>query len=111
MNKSNNNYANQELSIEEIRKYAEQYEGVNMWELTGIDENEFPFLIWNSEKDFVVMYWTKHSGMMANADDDPVRNYAFAIWLKENAHPIFESIVEAEKYADTHGWRRKQPNA
>ncbi|MFM2479530.1 hypothetical protein [Celerinatantimonas sp. MCCC 1A17872] len=97
-------YAHKELSIKEIKKLARQYNGVNMWKLMGVDENEFPFLIWKSEDDFSVMFWTKHSGMKANLDEDPVSDYAFAIWLKENAHPVFTSVLEAEQYAKDHEW-------
>ena len=107
MNTSYKSYAHQDLPITKVKKYAEQFQGVNMWELIGVDEDEFPFLIWNSESDFTVMYWTKHSGMMANVDEDPVRNYAFALWLEENAHPVFNSINEANQYAEEHDWPRK----
>ena len=106
MNHSYKSYAHLDLPIEGIKEYAEQYDGANMWEVTGKDENSFPFLIWNSEDDFLVMYWKKHAGMMANADDDPVRNYAFAIWLRENAHPVFSSLDEANRYAEEHEWPR-----
>ena len=82
-----------------------------MWELTGIDEDEFPFLIWDSDIDYAVMYWTKYHGMMANLDEDPVRDYAFAIWLKDNAHPVFKSVEEAIQYAKTHEWPYEQQNA
>ena len=111
MSKLFKSYAHQDLPMKKIKKYAEQYEGVNLWELTGIDENEFPFLIWKSDNDFSVMYWTKHSGMMANLEEDPVLDYAFALWLKENAHPVFKSIEEAEQYAEEHDWPRVQQNA
>lgn len=106
MNQPYKSYAHLDLPIGEIKKYAEQYEGVNMWEVTGNDENSSPFLIWNSEEDFLVMFWTKHTGLMAKADDDPVRNYAFAIWLKENGFPVFSSFEEANRYVDEHEWPR-----
>ena len=104
-------YAYQDLPIEKIKKYAEQYRGIDMWALHGIDEDSFPFLIWQSEDDYQVMFWSKYDGMMAHLDEDPVRDYAFAVWLKENALPVFETFGEAERYAKEHGWPRKQRDA
>jgi hypothetical protein len=45
---------------------------------------------------------------MAYLDEDPVRNYAFAVWLKESAHPIFKTLAEAEKFAEEREWPRKK---
>ncbi|ABC28315.1 hypothetical protein HCH_01455 [Hahella chejuensis KCTC 2396] len=97
-------YAHQDLSLKSIKKLAKQYDGVNVWDLMGIDEDEFPFLIWESEESYSVIYWTKHSGMMTSLDGCPVLNYAFALWLKGNAHPVFSNIEDAEKYAEEHNW-------
>jgi len=62
-----------------------------MWALQGVDEDSFPFLIWKSDDDYQVMFWSKYHGMMAHLDEDPVRDYAFAVWLKE-AH--FSSLFD-----------------
>ena len=99
--------ASQALNIEQIKKYAHQYQGVDMAMLIGMDEDNFPFLIWESENDFLVMFWNSWNGMMAMMDDDPVRNYAAAKWLKENDYPVFTSILEVEEYAVDHNWPRK----
>ena len=106
MNKNYKNYDSERLPIEDIKKFAKQYEEVDVWELIGEDENEFPFLIWNSEIDFNVMYWSKREGIIPFTYKDPVLNYAFAIWLKENAHPVFKSLEDAEKYAMDRDWPR-----
>jgi len=100
-------YAHQNLPIEEIKKLAKQYHNIDMWALHGMDEDYFPFLIWKSEDDYQIMFWSKYNGMMAHLDEDPVRDYAFALWLKENAHPVFETLGDAEKYAKEHSWPRK----
>ena len=78
-----------------------------MWALHGMDEDYFPFLIWESEDDYQIMFWSKYDGMMAHLDEEPVRDYAFALWLKENGHPVFETLGDAEKYAKEHSWPRK----
>lgn len=111
MNKNFQSYAHQDLSLEEIKLYAKQYDDVDMWKLYGMDEDNFPFLIWESEDDYSVMFWSKYSGMMACANDDEVFDYAFASWLKENAHPVFSSFTDAQAYAEEHKWPRKEQNA
>ena len=100
-------YAHQDLTIEEIRKLVKQYIDIDMWALHGMDEDFFPFLIRESEDNYQIMFWSKYDGMMAHLDEDPVRDYAFALWLKENAHPVFETLGDAEKYAKEHSWPRK----
>ena len=100
-------YAHKDLTIEEIRNLAKQYIDIDMWALHGMDEDYFPFLIWESEDNYQIMFWSKYDGMMAHLDEDPVRDYAFALWLKENAHPVFETLGDAEKYAKEHSWPRK----
>jgi len=104
-------YAHQELPLSKIKILAKQYNGVDMWELMGKDEDDFPFLIWISDDDYQVMFWSKYNGMMAGLDEDPVRDYAFAHWLKNNAHPVFGSLEKANKYAEDHQWPRKERNA
>ena len=89
-----------------VAKAIKQYADVDMWELTGKSETAFPFLIWQSESDFSIMYWTRHSGMIPRVDNDPVRNYAFAIWLKDNVHPVFANLAEAMHYALECEWPR-----
>ena len=101
-------YAHQDLPVKEIKKLAIQYQDTDMWALHGMDEDYFPFLIWTDEDDYQIMFWSKYDGMMAYLDEDPVRNYAFAVWLKESAHPIFKTLAEAEKFAEEREWPRKK---
>lgn len=63
-------------------------------------------MIWNSETDFKVMFWSKKEGIIPFSHNDPVLTYAFAVWLRENVHPVFKSIQEAEKYAIDRDWPR-----
>ncbi|PTQ88937.1 hypothetical protein [Agitococcus lubricus] len=99
-------YKHQQLSSEQIVAYAQQYQDEDMWQLTGQDENYFPFLIGQSLTDFRIVYWSKRHGIMDYADDDPVRYYAFAYWLAENMHPVFASQAEAEQHALAREWPR-----
>lgn len=94
------------MSESAIRNAAQAYADVDMWEFTGKSETEFPFLIWQNESDFTIMYWTRHSGMMPRVDNDSVRNYAFAMWLKDNVHPVFANLAEAMQYALEREWPR-----
>ena len=107
-------YAFQDLSRKEVKKYAAQYEGVDMAALLGADEDNFPFLIRDdpSGRDddpgaFHVMVWNAYNGMMAHLDEDLVRHYATVLYLREHAYPIFASFREAEKWAADHEWPRK----
>ena len=42
-------YAHQDLSREEIINYSRQYNGINMAELIGADEAQFPFVVQEGE--------------------------------------------------------------
>ena len=53
-----------------------------------------------------IVYWSKRQGIITHHDDDPVRYYAFADWLNNNAHPVFATLVEAENYAADREWPR-----
>ena len=107
-------YAFQDLPRKKIKKYAAQYEGVNMAALIGADEDNFPFLIrdGSSSRDddpgaFSVMVWNAYNGMMERSDEDSVRHYATVLYLRDHAYPVFASIREAEKWAADHEWPRK----
>jgi len=103
-------YAHQDLPLKKIKKYAAQYVGVNMAELIGADEDNFPFVIRNSDTDYSVMFSNKYKGMMVHLDDDSVRAYATVQYLiVEHAYPSFDSIADAEAYAVAHHWPRKPP--
>ncbi len=107
-------YAFQDLPRKEIKKYAAQYEGVDMAALIGADEDNFPFLIRNDPNSrddepsaFHVMVWNAYNGMMACLDEDSVRHYATVLYLREHAYPNFANFREAEKWAAEHDWPRK----
>ena len=59
-------YAFQELSRKQIKKYARQYDGVDMTVLLGAGEDNFPFLIRVDGESFLVMIWNSYSGIMAH---------------------------------------------
>ena len=107
-------YAFQDLPRKKIKKYAAQYEGVDMAALIGADEDNFPFLIRNdpdsSDDDpgaFHVMVWNAYNGMMERLDEDSVRHYATVLYLREHAYPTFANFREAEKWSVQHDWPRK----
>jgi hypothetical protein len=107
-------YAFQDLLRKKIKKYAVQYEGVDMAALIWADEDNFPFLIRqdpNARDDepyaFQVMVWNAYNGMMAHLDEDSVRHFATVLYLREHAYPVFASFREAEKWAVEHEWPRK----
>jgi hypothetical protein len=100
-------YAFRDLPRKKIVKYAAQYEGVNMARLMGANEENFPFLIQDGDDHYLVMVWNVYNGMMEHLDEDPVRDYATANYLRENAYPVFTSLQEAEKWAREHDWPRK----
>lgn len=100
-------YAFQNLSEEEIEKYAKQYEGIDMAKHIGADEDNFPFVIENEDMK-MTMFWNKYSGMLAHLDEDSVSAYATVKYLKETAYPVLKSIKEAEKYAKDQEWPKKE---
>jgi hypothetical protein len=100
-------YAFRDLTRKKVVKYAAQYEGVDMAELMGADEENFPFLIRRGEDQYMVMFWNVYNGMMVSLDEDSVRQYAMVKYLRENAYPIFNSPEEAERYARERDWPRK----
>ena len=52
-------YSNQLLSPEQISHYAHQYVDVDMWQLTGQDEDYFPFVIGDDLTNYRIVYWSK----------------------------------------------------
>lgn len=99
-------YHHQNLSIQQIVDYAQQYTDVDMWQLIGQDENNFPFLIGTNQANYRIVYWSKQQGIINYDDADPVRYYAFAEWLDNNAHPVFATLAEAERHALEREWPR-----
>ncbi|MBT5904114.1 MAG: hypothetical protein HOH58_18605 [Opitutaceae bacterium] len=97
-------YAYTELSAKEIREYAIQYDGVDMAKLMGANENRFPFLIQDNEEAHLIVWWIKDGGIKMLHDEDRVRSFATAMYLKENAYPVFKDIKEAENWAKKHDW-------
>jgi hypothetical protein len=107
-------YAFQDLPRKKIKKYAAQYEGVDMALLIGADDDNLPFLIRldpncrDDEPDaFQVMVWNAYNGIMVHLDEDPVRHYAAVLFLRSHSYPVFANFREAEKWAADHGWPRK----
>lgn len=104
-------YAFRDLPRKKVVKYAAQYEGVDMAHLMGADEENFPFLIREGEDNYSVMVWNVYNGMTVHLDEDPVRDYATAKYLREHAYPTFASPEKAAKWAQEHDWPRKpRPN-
>lgn len=99
-------YAHQDLSRKKIIKYAAQYDGVDMAELLGADEDRFPFVVDDGAAS--VCFWNPYSGIMMELDEDPVRAYAAQQYLRENAYPVFDSFEAAEKHSIEREWPRKK---
>jgi hypothetical protein len=99
-------YAFQDLDRKSIKKYAKQYDGVDMSKFIGANENNFPFLIRTGD-DFDLLFWNPYHGMMTQIDEDSVRAYAIKQYILQNAYPVFDSFADAEAYAVAHNWPRK----
>ncbi|GEM_PF-1761430 len=97
-------YAFQDLSMKQIKKFAKQYEGVNMAKLMGANEDMCPFVIEEVKDNCMTMWWNKNGGMMTLLDEDEVRAYATAVYLKKNAYPVFKNLKEAQDYAAARDW-------
>jgi hypothetical protein len=99
-------YINQHLDIEQISHYANQYMNVDMWQLTGQDENYFPFIIGDDLTHYRIVYWSKKHGIIKYCDADSVRYHAFLLWLLDNMHPVFANQQQAEDFAKAREWPR-----
>lgn len=104
-------YAFQDLPRKKIVKYARQYEGVNMAEWAGANADRMPFLIQDGPDDFTVMFWNFENGVSMLLDEDSVRHYATVKYLIEHDVPVFRSTADAEDWAKTHNWPRKERRA
>lgn len=104
-------YAYKDLPHKKIKKYAVQYDGVDMTEFLGADEDNFPFLLRVGSDDFNVMIWNAYSGFLQHLDEDQVREYATVKYLLDHAYPVFDSMTAAQKWAEDHDWPRKQLGA
>lgn len=100
-------YAFKDLSHKKIRRYAAQYEGVDMATLMGADEDHFPFLFSDGDGHFDVYWWSTHSGVMTQIDEDSVRAFATVAYLMNHAYPRFDSIEDAEAWAKSRDWPLK----
>jgi len=99
-------YANQLLSPEQITKYTQQYADIDMWQLTGQDEDYFPFVIGDNITNYRIVYWSKKHGIINYHDTDRVRYRAFLLWLLDNMHPVFANQQQAEDFAKAREWPR-----
>jgi hypothetical protein len=88
-------YAFQDLPLKKIKKYATQYDGVDMTVHLGANEDNFPFLVKTGGDNYAVMIWNAYCGMMTFLDEDPVRDYATVQFLKDKAYPLFDSLSTA----------------
>jgi aromatic ring-opening dioxygenase LigB subunit len=98
-------FAHQDLDRKAIKKYAKQYDGVDMIALMGLREGDIPFLI-RLDDDYGLMYWSESLGMMMQIDEDDVRAYATKQYLIQKQCRIFDSAVDA--VAITQTWSKKQ---
>ena len=99
-------YTHLDLSRKKVVKYAKQYDDVDMATLIGVDDSNFPFLIRSGDDDYVVMFWNRSCCMMEHTEEDAVRGYATARYLLDRAYPIFDTMADAERYAEEHNWPR-----
>ena len=100
-------YAFQDLPTKKIKKYAAQYDGVDMTLLLGADDDNFPFLIRTEGEEHQLMIWNSYNGIMEHTDEDPVRAFATVQYLRDRAYPVFDSLDSAERWARDHDWPRK----
>ncbi len=99
-------YSNQLLSPEQISHYAHQYADIDMWQLTGQDEDYFPFVIGDDLTNYRIVYWSKKHGIINYHDADLVSYHAFLLWLLDNMHPVFANQQQAEDFAKAREWPR-----
>jgi len=104
-------YAYQDLPLKKIKKYAAQYNGVDMAALLGADADNFPFLVRWGHDEYELLIWNAYNGAMVHADEDSVFVYAVVQYLLDNAYPVFDSHDAAEHWAIAHDWRRQQRDA
>ena len=101
-------YAFQDLPPKKIKKYAAQYDGIDMTLFLGADEDNFPFLIRADGDAYHLMIWNSYNGVMEYTDEDPVRAYATVQYLRNRAYPVFDSLDAAKQWARDHDWPRKR---
>ncbi|MGI9456568.1 MAG: hypothetical protein ACR2NU_08400 [Aeoliella sp.] len=101
-------YAFQDLTLRKIKKYAAQYDGVDMTLLLGADDDNFPFLIHTVDDEYQLMIWNAYNGIMEHTDEDPVRAFATIQFLRDRAYPVLDSLDAADQWARQHDWPRKQ---
>jgi hypothetical protein len=102
-------YAHEDFSADQIARYAEQYDGVDMAMLKGATPVRFPFLVRSESHPlgYDGCWWNPYCGVMIEMNDDTVEDYAFVGYLLEHAYPRFESFDDAEQWAKDHDWPRK----
>jgi hypothetical protein len=100
-------YAHQDLPLKSLKKYAAQYDGVDMATLMGADEDNFPCLVRDGGDGYTVMWWNPYMGFTLSMNDDAVQTYALLQFLLSSAHPRFESFDDAQAYSVAHDWPRK----
>ena len=102
-------YAHEDFSADQIARYAEQYNGVDMAMLKGATPDRFPFLVRSESHPlgYDGCWWNAYCGVMIEMNDDSVEDYAFVGYLLEHAYPRFESFDDAEQWAKDHDWPRK----
>ncbi|MCR9202922.1 MAG: hypothetical protein NXI04_30115 [Planctomycetaceae bacterium] len=105
------NYAYQDFPLKKIKKYAAQYNGVDMAALLGADENNFPFLVRRGDDEYELLIWNAYNGAMIHENEDSVFVYAVVQYLLDNAYPVFDSHDAAEKLAVDHDWPRETRDA
>lgn len=98
-------YAFRDLPPKRIKKYAARFTDDEVRSSLGEDADNLPFLM---EQDGVltVMVWNAFCGPMVRLDDDSVRAYAQAEYLRRNGYPCFKSFDEIEPFAKDHNWPR-----
>ena len=100
-------YAHQDLPLKSLKKFAAQYDGANMAELLGANEDNFPVLVRDGGDDYTAMWWNAYMGFTISLNDDSVLVYALRQFLLDNAYPRFESFNDAQAYSVAHDWPRK----
>jgi len=103
-------YAFQDLPPKRIKKLASKFSDEEVRASLREDDDNRAFIL-DQHGVAAVMYWNAFWGPMAVMDDDSVRAFAQAEYLRRHNYPCFKSYDEIDAYATSHHWPRKKREA
>lgn len=101
-------YAHEEFSVDQLPRFASQYDGADMASLKGATETRFPFLVRldSHPLGYTACWWNVYMGIMIEMNDDAVEDFALVAYLIDRAYPRFDTFADAEKWSVDHDWPR-----